>query len=59
MNETTEPSAEQIKRFIDIFMGLSAFEAQHQHIRGWGMGSGPRPDPDVVTVLEWLRGRSA
>lgn len=50
----TAPSAEQIKRFVEVFESLSAFEGQHHAVRGWGMDLA-RPDPYVVAVLTWLK----
>lgn len=53
----THPLADDIKVFLDVFDALSAFEAESQFTRGYGISlpSVKRPAPEVVRVLAWLK----
>lgn len=55
MSKSEEPSAREIRRFLDVFYKLSAFEAHNRELRGYGLfRSKDLPDPNVAKTLNWL-----
>lgn len=55
----TEPTAQDIAKFMKCFDILSRFEAEHRLLRGWGAAFDQTefqmPDPAVMAVSSWLR----
>ena len=51
------PTKQQLSMFIDTFLKLSRFEAEHRSLRGWGIYNEDLeqlPIPEVMVVLNWL-----
>ena len=49
------PSKQVLKRFLEVFDKLCAFEAETRMVRGYGVFTEEEiPIPEVVTVRQWL-----
>lgn len=54
-----EPTAAEIKVFVDAVEELAAFEGMQLLNRGYGcLPKEPRPIPEFVRVINWLRGKT-
>ena len=49
------PTKEQIKRFLEVFDKLAAFEGMQRNVRNQGcFNEKDLPIPEVVVVYKWL-----
>ena len=51
-----QPNKDSLRKFLEIFETLNAFEANQRIIRGYGaFREEDCPMPEAVEVLQWLR----